>query len=165
MTENNKVHCPVCNMDTQENNIHSEFEKLEFFFCSNQCQDRFIANPHLYIGHWGRLSAKQRGECILKKRIIKLERTTQNNLAEKITKGLSAMMGVKEVSIEGERISICYDLIETTSLQIESEIEQLGGYLKDDLVERTKLAFIHYREEVEIDNLEQDTCSSHNHHH
>lgn len=152
-------------MDIVKNNINYEFQKLEFFFCSNQCQNRFIANPHLYIGHWGRLAAKQRGVCILKNRIIKLKQTIPSEFGIKISTGLSAMMGVKEVSIEGKRIIICYDLIETTSLQIESEIEQLGGYLKDNLVERTKRAFIHYREEVEIDNLEQDTCSSHNHHH
>jgi len=153
-------------MDIKEKHINYEFHKLKFFFCSEQCQDRFIANPHVYIAHWGRLSAKQRGECILKKRFIKLKRAVSSKVEKKLTNRLRAMMGVQEVSIDGVNINICYDLIEVTLKQVESEIEQLVGFIKDDsLLERTKLTLIHYREEVEIDNLEQDIYSSNGHHH
>jgi len=165
MTVKHKMHCPVCYMDIKENNITSEFQKMQFFFCSKQCQDRFLANPHLYIGHRGRSSAKQRGEHIIKQRIIKLEQSVPDDIAKIISNGLNDMMGIKQVSIKGERISICYDLLEATAKQIENKIELLGEHLKDNWVEHLKLAFIHYTEETEIDNLEQDTCSPHDHHH
>jgi len=168
MNDENKIHntcCPVCIMSIKDFNKAYKYQEMVFFFCSEQCQDRFISNPHLYIGHWGRSAAKQRGECIIKRRIIKLEKSAPDYIVKLISRGLSEMMGVKKVSISGERISISYDLLEVTAKQIEIKIEIMGEHIKDNWVEDLKLAFIHYIEETEIDNLKQDTCSSHNHYH
>jgi len=165
MSLKHKTQCPVCDMVVTENNVTYEYQNINFFFCSEQCQERFITNPHLYIGHSGRAAAKQRGESIIKKRIIKLEQPVPDEIAELITSGLCDMMGIKEVNIDGGNISISYDIIEVTAKQIENKIEGMGKQIKDNWIEHLKLAFVHYIEETEIDNLEQDTCSSHEHHH
>lgn len=165
MSIKHETHCPVCYMDIKEYNITYEYQEVSFFFCSEQCQERFTTNPHLYIGHSGRAAAKQRGECIIKKRIIKLEQPVPDEIAKLISNDLCDMMGIKDVSIDGVNISINYDLLEVTAKQIENKIETMGEHIKDNWVEHLKLAFIHYIEETEIDNLEQDTCSPHDHHH
>jgi len=152
-------------MDININDIAYEYQNLKIFFCSNQCQERFITNPHLYIGHSGIAAAKQRGDHIIKKRIIKLDQPVPDEIAELITTGLCDMMGIKEINIDGENISISYDLLEVTAKQIETKIGLMGEYIKDNWVEHLKLAFVHYIEETEIDNLVQDTYSPHGHRH
>ena len=165
MNKKNKIQCPVCKMNVNDFNIAYVYQDVDFFFCSEQCQDRFVSNPHLYIGYWGRSAAKQRGEYIIKKRIIKLEQPVPDDIAKLISRSLYDMMGIKDVSINGVNISISYDLLEVTAKQIENKIGQMGEHIKDNWVEHLKLAFVHYTEETEIDNLEQDTYSPHDHHH
>jgi len=163
MPQEHERHCPVCNMDIQEYDIEYQYQKVYFYFCSAQCEERFKSNPHLYIGASGRLSVKQRGEKIIKKRIMKLEKPIPNDVAKTLTEGLYEMMGIKNIVINGKEIVISYDLLEATSLQIEKRIEQMGEQLKSSWVNNIKFAFIHYKEETEIDNLEQDATSPHTH--
>ena len=41
---------PVCGMDVDPAQFETTYEGLHYAFCSEQCRQRFAANPHLYIG-------------------------------------------------------------------------------------------------------------------
>lgn len=68
----NTVRDPVCGMivEPQANSI--EYLQMHYAFCSQQCKDRFIANPHLYIGYPGQKAPKQEGMEVVKRRRIRL---------------------------------------------------------------------------------------------
>jgi len=113
--------------------MHVETDKLShiymdmtFVFCSQQCKDRFIANPHLYIGKPGKPAPKQHGKKIIKRRVMKLEQSIPENVSKNFINALNAMMGIKQVSIEEDNIAIIYDLLEATAQQIENTLEESG---------------------------------------
>ncbi len=156
--------CPVCHMDIDNNNsITTEYQSRIFYFCSEQCRDRFNMNVHLYIGGRGIPSPKQHGEIILKRRTLKLEQPVTDEVAEKIKSELHEMMGIKEIGIKGDRVNIIYDLLEATTLQIEEKLEKIGNKVSSGLGEVLKRAFIHYVEETALDNLEHNS-NTHSHH-
>ncbi len=42
----------ICGMDvTSDSNFHTEYENKEYYFCSIDCQGKFIDNPEAYIEH------------------------------------------------------------------------------------------------------------------
>ena len=45
-----------------------DYQDMPFAFCSLQCKERFLANPHLYIGYPGQKAPKQEGHTVLKHR-------------------------------------------------------------------------------------------------
>jgi len=142
MIRNENIHnCPVCNMVTDHDCLSSEYRGEKFFFCSEQCLERFTANPGVYIGGRGIPSAKQRG----------------------IINDLQAMMGVIEVDVNADKINIIYDLIEVTTKQIETVLEKTGNNASKKYGEVLRRAFIHYNEETILDNLEHN-ADLHSHH-
>ena len=52
---------PVCGMFVKANKIEIVYAEVHYAFCSEQCHERFVANPHLYIGYPGHKSPKFRG--------------------------------------------------------------------------------------------------------
>jgi len=74
------------------------------------------------------------------------------------------MMGILEVTIDKNIVRITYDLLEVTEEQIEATIVAIGENLTSSWGNKIKRAFIHYLEESELDNLEQQSSSQgHNH--
>jgi hypothetical protein len=129
---------------------------MQFAFCSEQCRDRFVANPHLYIGMPGHPAPKQQGEVVLKKRRLRLATPLSLDEAALLMQALQAMMGIKSVVIEGDRLDITYDLLQATTKQIEARMIGIGVRLGEGWAERLRRAFVHYEEECEIGNLEVD---------
>lgn len=164
MSQKKTVHDPVCIMEVEVGQRSFSHKGIEYSFCSQQCQDRFSANPHLYIGQPGKPSPKQHGKSIIKRRLLKLDEVIPDDIAKKINSELRKMMGIKEVTIDKNIIRITYDLLEATTAQIETTIQLAGEKLAASWGEKLKRAFIHYLEESELDNLEQQQ-SSHGHHH
>ncbi|VAW97094.1 hypothetical protein MNBD_GAMMA21-847 [hydrothermal vent metagenome] len=164
MIRNKNIHnCPVCNMVTNLDCLSSEYRSEKFFFCSEQCLERFTANPGVYIGGRGIPSAKQRGERCIKRRTLKLDSVVPVEMAENIINDLQAMMGVIEVDVDADKINIIYDLIEVTTKQIETVLEKTGNNASKKYGEVLKRAFIHYNEETIMDNLEHN-ADLHSHH-
>ncbi len=163
MTMNESHHCPVCNMVTDIDCISSDYRSERFYFCSDQCLERFTDNPGIYIGERGIPSAKQRGERRIKRRTLLLDATVPDGIAENIITELEAMMGVVEVEINADKINITYDLIEVTTKQIEAVLEKTGNKTSKKYGEILKRAFIHYNEETILDNLEHNG-DTHSHH-
>lgn len=164
MTTSKIVRDPVCLMDVEEGSFVFGYQNMSFSFCSRQCRERFKKNPHLYIGTAGRPSPKQHGDNIIKRRSIRLDEPVSDETAKLISSALNDMMGIKNITIKGNTIYITYDLLEATEEQIEKTILQTGETLGTKLSEMLKRAFIHYLEDTELDNLEEDG-SSHGHHH
>jgi len=154
--ENNQnQRCPVCHMMVNKDSFVLEYLACVYAFCSQQCRDRFEANPHLYIGMPGHPALKQQGQELIKKRTLKLNEPLTLAQSSVIVNDLKNMMGIKDLSIESDCIYITYDLLQATVEQIEVAIERCGKKLGNGLGEKLKRAFIHYLEEAELDNLEQ----------
>jgi YHS domain-containing protein len=154
MSPQNKVCDPVCEMEVDPDAYVYEYIECQYAFCSQQCHDRFVANPHLYIGHPGKPSPKQHGARIIKCRVLKLDTIIPDDIALKIDIALKKMMGIKEVTIDKCIVRITYDLLEATTKQIEKTIEHADKTLTVNWAEKLKRAFIHYFVETELDSLE-----------
>jgi len=146
---------PVCGMEVDPTQFETAFEGLQYAFCSEQCRQRFAANPHLYIGVPGEKAARQKGVELFKRRRFRLDVPLAAQDAEILTKELGAMMGVKAIEIEdGNTVAITYDLIQATADQLEAKMAEVGAKLGAGWAERLRRGFVHYMEECEVGNLE-----------
>lgn len=149
-----KVKDPVCGMLVAPQQNAITYQGLHFAFCSEQCKQRFLANPHLYVGVAGEQAPRQRGKQVLKRRHLRLDKPLTTLEAQRVGEELLAMMGVYAVDVAGDELSITYDLLQVTAEQIESTLLKSGTGLGQGLGEQLRRAFIHYLEESEVENLE-----------
>lgn len=147
---------PVCHMQVTSTSFATEYEGCYYAFCSAQCRERFMATPHLYIGFPGNPAPAQEGKKVIKRRRLLLSVPLDAMQAEQVKLALLGMMGVDEVSIEGDKIEIQYDLIQATAEQIADRLASIGTDLGGDWMDRLKLAFINNLEEIEISSLQVD---------
>lgn len=155
---------PVCGMDVAPIQFETIFEGLHYAFCSDQCQQRFVANPHLYIGVPGEKAPRQKGEELIKRRRFQLDIPLTPRGAVILTDELGAMMGVKAIDIQdGNTVTITYDLLQATAEQLEAKMMEVGAKLGEGWTERLRRSFVHYIEECETGNLEVHTHQGHGH--
>ncbi|TCK18020.1 YHS domain-containing protein [Thiogranum longum] len=152
--EYTKVRDPVCDMMVDPRELSIDYLGMHFSFCSEQCKQRFLDNPNLYIGTAGHKSPRQEGRVVLKRRRLKLSEPLSAEAREGLIKQLQSMMGIKRVDVEGDIVDITYDLLEATEAQIEETIAQSGAVLGQSLARRLSRGFVKYLEETEIENLE-----------
>lgn len=146
---------PVCGMDVAPTQLETVYEGIHYAFCSEQCRQRFIANPHLYIGVPGEKAPRQKGVELLKRRRFQLDMPIPPQQAAVLAEALGAMMGVKAVDIQGDTlVTITYDLLQATADQLEAKMEEVGAKLGEGWAERLRRGFVHYMEECEVENLE-----------
>ena len=146
---------PVCGMDVAPTQFETIFEGLHYAFCSEQCRQRFVANPHLYIGVPGEKAPRQKGEERLKRRRFQLDAPLAPQDAAILTDELGAMMGVKAIEIQDDNtVSLTYDLLQATADQLEAKMVEVGAKLGEGWTERLRRGFVHYMEECETGNLE-----------
>lgn len=154
----------VCGMQVDSNDNQIMYRGGSYAFCSKQCQERFQANPHLYVGIPGQKAPKQEGLSVIKQRRLRLAQPLSSSQAKTLSDALQAMMGIQAVSAEGDSVAITYDLLQATAEQIEEKLAEIGVQLGEGLAERLRRAFVHYEEECEIGNLEvhkASCCSGH----
>jgi YHS domain-containing protein len=154
----------VCGMRVPNNLNSIDYLGMHFAFCSLQCKERFLANPHLYIGAPGHKSPRQEGKQLLKRRRFQLKDPLTVTMARQVFEEIRSMMGIKHIIVNGNTIEITYDLMEATAEQIESRFEAMGAVLGREWGQRLRRAFVHFMEETEVDSLETPT-SPHKHHH
>ena len=153
---------PVCGMEVAPTQFETVYEGLHYAFCSEQCRQRFAANPHLYIGVPGEKAARQKGVELFKRRRFQLDTPLAAQDAEILAKELGAMMGVKDIEIQdGNTVTITYDLIQATADQIEAKMVEVGAKLGAGWAERLRRGFVHYMEECEVGNLEVHSHPGH----
>lgn len=151
---NEIVKDPVCHMQVPSASFASEYAGINYAFCSAQCRERFLENPHLYTGLPGQKAPAQQGKEIIKQRRMMLSAQLDAKQAEIVKHALLEMMGIHAVRIDGNNIKIQYDLMQVTAEQIADKLTLIGSELGGDLIARLKLAFINYQEECEIGSIE-----------
>ncbi len=145
---------PVCGMMVDKHHNEIEYLQMHFAFCSTQCQERFTANPGLYVGRPGEKAPKQEGREVIKRRHLHFSAPLPNGTDQALEDILRAMMGIKSVSVDGDRLIITYDLLQATAEQIETEIIQFGIRLGEGWPDRLRRAMIHFQEEDIIAGME-----------
>jgi len=150
----------VCQMQVPSASFATEYAGGHYAFCSAQCKERFLANPHLYIGFPGRKAPAQQGKKVIKRRRLLLSTPLDAIQAEQVKQALLEMMGIHEICIEGDKIEIQYDLVQVTAEQIADKLALIGADLGDGWIDRLKLAFINNLEEIEISSLEVENRKS-----
>jgi YHS domain-containing protein len=141
-------------MQVPSKSFATEYAGGHYAFCSAQCKERFLANPHLYIGFPGHKAPAQEGKEVIKRHRLLLSVSLDAIQAEQVKRALLEMMGIHEVCVEGGKIEIHYDLLQVTAEQIAEKLALIGADLGGGWVERLKVAFINNLEEIEISSLE-----------
>lgn len=145
----------VCGMTVEDCAIETTFEGIRYCFCSEQCRERFLATPHLYVGYPGHPAPRQRGVQVLKRRRFKLAHPLSAYEADLLREDLRGMMGVREIHADGELVEITYDLMAVDAETIEARLVSIGLRLGQEWPERLRLGFIHFIEESEVLGLEE----------
>lgn len=159
------IHDPVCGMQVESEQYTIEYLQMHYAFCSRQCQERFLENPHLYVGLPGQKAPRQEGREVIKQRRLRLALPLSSAQEDEVVQALRDMMGIKAVTASGDRIEMTYDLLQATAEQIESRLEEVGARLGEGWAERLRRAFVHYEEECEVCNLEvHEKSGVHRHH-
>lgn len=155
---------PVCGMEVAPTQFETIYEGLHYAFCSEQCRQRFVANPHLYIGVPGEKAPRQKGEELLKRRRFQLDTPLAVQGAVILIDELGAMMGVKAIAIlDDNTVIITYDLIQATAEQLEAKMVEVGAKLGEGWAERLRRGFVHSLEVIEVGNLEVHSHHGHGH--
>lgn len=144
----------VCGMQVNEGENQIMYRGGSYSFCSRQCRERFQTNPHLYVGIAGQKAPKQEGVSVIKQRRLRLAYPLLSGQEKMLVDALQTMMGIQAASVEGERVTITYDLLQATEEQIENKLAEIGIQLGDGFADRLRRAFVHYEEECEAGNLE-----------
>ena len=155
----------VCGMYVNSDDISLDHQGCHYAFCSNQCLERFRLNPHLYIGYPGSEAPKHAGVKVLKKRTLKLAEPFPQEIADQFIEYIEAMMGIYSIEINGNCITIVYDLLQATETQIEKKITDAGVVLGSGLMEKIRRSFVHFTEETEVESMEALPGSRAGHHH
>ncbi len=151
---NEMVEDYVCHMQVPSTSFATEYAGGHYAFCSAQCRERFLTNPHLYIGFPGHKAQAQQGKKVIKRRRLLLSAPLDAIQAERVKRALLEMMGIHEIRIEWDKIEIQYDLIQVAAEQIADKLALIGADLGGGWIDRLKLAFINNLEEIEISSLE-----------
>jgi len=136
----------------------AEFEynylHINYWYCSEQCKQRFIANPGLYVGKPGEKSPRQQGREIIKKRRISLGKPLSQETRVALVQCMSNIMGIKKAQYDKNDIVIEYDLLEVTAKQIISALLNAGLELESGVLQGIKQSLIDVAEETQLASLE-----------
>ena len=152
---------PVCGMAIDSRAFEAIYLDVHYAFCSRQCQERFTANPYLYIGVPGEKAPKQMGMAVIKQRRFRLDQPLSATEAKLLGKELRSMMGIRAVDLNGDTLTITYDLIQATAEQLEAKMVEVGVKRGEGWAERLRRGFVHYLEECEVGSLEVDPRHRH----
>lgn len=175
---------PVCEMMVDAGDNEVVLDGLHYAFCSNQCRERFIARPGLYIGARQRPAPKERGVKLMRQRRVAIGEPLTDEQSTALVAALRKMMGVVDVRYlqrrsepgnsleplhgapqpgsEAAEIEITYDLLEATVAQLERRIAEVGGHLRDGFGQKLRRDFIYYIEECELTDIETDETTVEN---
>ena len=141
-------------MQVDTPDIEARHLDVDYWYCSEQCKARFIANPGLYVGRPGEKAPKQEGKQVLKKRKIYLDEPVSSETKTGLLLKLFKMMGVRRVQQFSNSLVVEYDLLEVTAKQIAEELLASGLQLEESVLQQIRLSLIDIAEESEIASLE-----------
>lgn len=146
MTEEIIHICPVCDMLGEFNAQTIQHNKKTLHFCSEQCKETFVAHPLLYLGK------ADRGEDI-KQRTLQMAEPLDAETAKQVISCLTALMGIKKVTVNGAKVEITYDLLQVTEKVIEKALTDAELPLSKSWLERLHRAWVQGNEASELENL------------
>jgi YHS domain-containing protein len=130
------------------------FQGVDQYFCSRQCQDRFIEHPHLFVGSPRQgPSPKQKGEVVIKKHKLSLSIDMSDEIKSRLENAIGILMGVEALNFSEGNIFVTYDLLQVSLEDIENAIVTSVGNLDGAITEKIKRGLIHYSEDCELENL------------
>lgn len=145
---------PVCGDAVEQSSYLAEHLGAHFLFCSEQCKERFLSHPGLFVGCPGEKAPRQEGQEIIKQRCMRLAFPLDSGKAEKIQDILQDLLGVKSSAVGSDHIDISYDLLLISAEEIEEKIIACGEELGHRLRDRLERVFIHAEEQNEISSIE-----------
>ncbi len=167
---------PVCGMMVGEWENQFVYRGIGYAFCSQQCRERFISAPELYVGRRGLLAPKQNGMEVIKRKRMPLSLPLTQAEFFELRGALLSMMGVIAVHpvqrmTEGrlgaqraesrssttmriEAVAITYDLFQATAEQLERKCAELNVAPSNRWGEKLLRDFIHYMEKCELEDLQ-----------
>lgn len=149
-----KVKDVVCGMEVDADSFAHDYVGTTYAFCSPQCRDRFLAHPHLFIGHAGRPAPKEEGRTVLKHRRFALGTPLDAEQARMVIEQVGALMGIEAIEVAERQVSITYDLLQVTAERVGAELEAVGAKLGTGWASALKRDFVHFTEEYEVSRLE-----------
>lgn len=152
MTE--KLRDVVCGMEVDADSFAHDYVGTRYAFCSQQCRDRFITHPHLFVGLQGKPAPKQQGRSVLKRRSFELASPLTGHQARTVIEHVGGLMGIQAVEVEGVHIRIVYDLLQVSAAGIEAALAAVGARLGEGWAATLKRGFVHFTEDCEIGHLE-----------
>ncbi len=153
MIDHKKKHCPVCGMKVGTVPITLEYHKMFFHFCSEQCRETFKDHPGLYTSK----QVNDHVELIIRRR-LRLAESLDPETSQAITEYLQALMGVKEIHLEGCSLLIRYDLLQLTLAKIECSLNEVDIELDNSWWQRLRRSWARNTEENELINLAPGAC-------
>lgn len=115
---------PVCGMNVvlAESRHSTTYRGRVLHFCSEQCQERFLANPDLYAG----APLRRDIHPLPKRRHLRLVRGDATAIATACAT-IRDMMGITSVFVSAGQVEVEYDLRQATLAQIEAVASAAGG--------------------------------------
>jgi YHS domain-containing protein len=150
--------CTVCATVVGVDELVTEYHKVYYHLCSDQCKETFIAHPRLYTGKPG---ADRRVK--MKCRMLKMGKPMSADEKTLTSDHLHHLVGIKKVDIKGSHLYVTYDLLQITEMQIEQALQEAGAKLGGNWLHKLNRAWIHYSEETELDNLAAPSTPCCNH--
>lgn len=154
MKRDEKRKCPICGMEVDHSENGILYQQMHFAFCSGQCEARFLAHPHLYIGYPGQPAPKQEGQVVLKRRRLHLAHPLSVVDAVVVQEVLGKLMGVNAVTASDDSIEVTYDLLQVGLKELEAALSGAGVRLGGDWVRRLHYALTHESEEWQLESRE-----------
>lgn len=166
---------PVCEMMVDEWENQFVYRGIGYAFCSQQCRERFISAPELYVGRRGLLAPKQKGMEVVKRKHMPLSVPLAQVDFFELKGALLSMMGVMAVhsvspmaegkpgapgfenrrsaTLHIEALLITYDLLQATAAQLERKCAEFNVVASNRWGEKLLRDFIHYLEKCELEEL------------
>ena len=166
----------VCDMMVAEGENQYVYHDVAYAFCSQQCRERFIAAPRLYVGRRGPLEPTLRRLNVIRRRHIVLRLPLRQVEFSELNGALLSMMGVLEVNPVGviaeersdlklhkngnsmpvsiDALEITYDLLQATAEQLERKCVEFNANPRDDWGDKLLRNYVHYIEKCDLQDLE-----------
>lgn len=145
--------CPVCGMKVESAQYATQYHKMYFRFCSQQCQERFDSMPQLYATALYTSGATAKREPLMKRRKLHLDGPVDSAVTAAIEGHLLEMMGVTEARLQGRTLYITYDLLQVTLARMEEALGEWRVEIENGWWQRLRRALVHNSEENELNNL------------
>jgi len=166
----------VCDMMVAEGENQYVYHDVAYAFCSQQCRERFIAAPRLYVRRRRLLEPAPKRLKVIKHNRIILGRPLEHTEFCALKDALQSMMGVLEVSPDGlmnekpsdltrykdgnlmrvpiDALAITYDLLQATAEQLERKCVEFNASPRNDWGDKLLRNYIHYLERCDLQDLE-----------